>query len=153
MRDWPGLAGPVVHLPDPVSPEPSVVDDLAASLAPSYRVVSIAARSGVAYQVQAADVLGAIDQFGFRPVLVGERLGCLVALLVAAWFPGRVAGLVLLDPPREEPGVSDSLLARSLRDCPADWSRLRASVRCPMLEPKAEASVSAVEAFVRATLP
>jgi len=136
LRDWPGFNGPVVHVPDPLSPDDVIFDTLGAALAHGYRVVSIEPRPSQPYQVQAMDILGTLDQFGFeKPVLIGERLGCVTALLLAAWHPGRVARLVLIDPTYEAPSAQhDTLEARSLRECAADWPSLRDAVRCPLLE-------------------
>jgi len=125
-----------VHVPDPLSPADLVVDALAWRCAPVYRVLSIEPRTGQPYQVQAADVLGTLDQFGFEsPILVGERLGCVAALVLAAWHPGRVARLALIDPTYAAPPAYGSAVeARALRDCPPDWPSLRSAVQCPMLE-------------------
>ena len=147
MRDWPGRAGPLVHVPDPAWSVDSVVERLAGALTPGYRVLSVASRGEAPYQVDVVDLVGVLSQFGFRtPVLVGERLGCITALVAAAWYPDRVAGLILADPVYD-PADSDGLAARALRDCPPDWSRLRAALRCPVLESSA---LEAVEAFLRA---
>jgi pimeloyl-ACP methyl ester carboxylesterase len=164
LRDWPGFAGPLVHVPDPLAASSAVVNTLAATMAPRYRVLSLTPRGVSPYQVDAFDLLATLDQFGFeRPVLVGERLGCVAALLVAAWYPHRVAGLVLivaaaLDPESlnstEVPQTADGFLrARALKDCPPDWGSLRAAVECPVLELSRHATaVEAVEAFL-AQLP
>lgn len=136
LRDWPGLDGPLVHVPDPLTPTDDVVIALAEAFAPRQRVVSLSARGDAPYQVDAADLLATLQQFGFaQPTLVGERLGCLPALLLTAWYPERVERLVLVDPTCEpSPGTAaDSVPTRALRDCPPDWSALRAAVRCPVL--------------------
>ncbi len=133
LRDWPGQAGPLVHVPDPLSPAESVVDDIAAALAPAYRVLSVRPRGGSPYQVDAADLLAAVDAFGFvKPVFVAERLGCVAALLVCAWRAKGVDGLVLIEPAYEPP-PGNSLEARALRQCPPDWRALRAAVDCAVL--------------------
>ena len=141
LFDWPGLLGPVVHVPDLLAPDLRLVESLAAALAPDYRVVSLQPRSparGAGYQLHAADVLATLDQFGFeRPVLLGQRLGALVATLVAAWAPGRPAGLVLVDPLVAVEAASDMpgppLEVCALRDCPPDWLALGRRVACPVL--------------------
>jgi pimeloyl-ACP methyl ester carboxylesterase len=135
LRDWPGFGGPLVHVPDPLSPADGVVEALAGELAPKYRVLSLSPRPRQPYQVAAADLLGLLDQFGFlKPVLVGERLGCVPALLIAAWHPERVAGLVLVDPTYDAPASdTTSIEAHALRDCPADWPALRSFVQCRVL--------------------
>ncbi|MDQ6675626.1 MAG: alpha/beta hydrolase [Chloroflexota bacterium] len=133
LRDWPGLGGPLIHVPDPLSPDAALVERLADTLTPQYRVMSVAARGASAYQVDAADLLATLDVFGFAaPVVVGERLGCVAALLHAAWYPGRVAGLVLVEPAYEPP-ASDGVLGRAMRDCPPDWTSLRGAIECPVL--------------------
>jgi pimeloyl-ACP methyl ester carboxylesterase len=150
VRDWPGRAGPLVHVADPVSPVDSVVERVAAALAPRYRVLSFASRGEAPYQVDVLDLIGVLSQFGFRtPVLLGERLGCVTALVAAAWYPDRVAGLVLVDPLYEAP-QSEDMAARALRDCPPDWPSVRAALRCPVLESNA---LEAIEAFLRAQVP
>jgi pimeloyl-ACP methyl ester carboxylesterase len=119
---------------------------LAARLAPRYRVLSLSPRASVAYQVSAADLVGALDQFGFAaPVLVGEGHGCLAALLISAWYPSRVAGLVLINAASDPPAHTPE--ARALTDCPPDWARLRGAVRCRMLDATGPGDV---EAFVTA---
>jgi pimeloyl-ACP methyl ester carboxylesterase len=176
LRDWPGVAGPLVHVPDPISPAAhpaapafalaaesstlaSPAADLAAALAaafaPRYRVLSLALRPNQPYQVHAADLLAVLDQFGFdSPILIGEGLGCVAALLVAAWHPKRVGRLALIQPtyaakpaPTASPAphaqtmpavpaapAARSVLVRSLHDCPPDWLTLRQAVDCPVLD-------------------
>jgi pimeloyl-ACP methyl ester carboxylesterase len=165
LRDWPGFAGPLVHVPDPLAASSALVNALAATLAPRYRVLSLSPRGASPYQVDALDLLATLDQFGFeRPVLVAEQLGCLTALLVTAWYPQRVAGLVLVDAAAlepqplhstETPPSADELLrARALKDCPPDWASLLAAVECPVLELSPHATVvAAVEAFLAQLVP
>jgi pimeloyl-ACP methyl ester carboxylesterase len=105
--------------------------------------------------VWAADLHGVLDQFGFAaPILVGERLGCLPALLVAAWYPEVVGGLVLIDP-NYAPPPGESIAARALRECPPDEATMRSGVRCPVLvTTSASASlVHDVETLAAARLP
>jgi pimeloyl-ACP methyl ester carboxylesterase len=131
------------------------VTDLAASLAPVHRVLSIAPRAGVPYQVAAFDVQGVLAQFGFvRPVLIGEGLGCLPVVLVAAWFPGVVGRVILVDPTCT-PAADDSLEARALRACPPDIAALRREMTCPVLELRADdpALATRLEAFFEPPLP
>jgi pimeloyl-ACP methyl ester carboxylesterase len=81
------------------------------------------------------DILGFLDQFGLdKPVLIGERLGCVAALLLTAWHSGRIARLVLIDATFAAESHRDSPEARALRDCPPDWSSIRAAVKCPIVE-------------------
>jgi pimeloyl-ACP methyl ester carboxylesterase len=149
LRDWPGYAGPLVHSPDRPATS-SLIENIAASLAPRYRVLSLAPRGDAPYQVHATDLVEVLRQFGFRsPILIGERLGSLTSLIVAAWYPVCVGGLVLVDPLSTAlPG--DTIEARSLRDCPPEIARLRSAVRCPVLESH---DARDIEAFVTATLP
>jgi pimeloyl-ACP methyl ester carboxylesterase len=133
LRDWPGIGGPLVHIPDPLAANAHTLERLTETLAWRYRVLSVRPRGASPYQVDAMDLLATLDQFGFvAPILIGERLGCVAALLVAAWHRGRVAGLVLIDPTYDPP-ASDSIEARALRDCPPDWPTLRKAVQCPVL--------------------
>jgi pimeloyl-ACP methyl ester carboxylesterase len=150
VRDWPGRAGPLVHVPDPLSPFDSTIEGLAGALAPRYRVLSVFSRGDAPYQVDVVELLGVLSQFGFSAaVLMGERLGCVTALVAAAWYPNRFAGLILVDPVYEPPPAK-AVAARAVRDCPPDWSRLRAALRCPVLERVAPEDV---EAFLRAQVP
>jgi pimeloyl-ACP methyl ester carboxylesterase len=154
VRDWPGLGSPLVHVPDPLTRTP-LVEDLASAMAPAHRVLSIAPRMGVPYQVAAFDLLGVLRQFGLeRPVLIGESLGSLPVVLLAAWYPSCVGRVILLDPTLAA-SASDSPEARALRACPPDWPALRAHVRCDVLELRADdpALMSRVEAFLEAPLP
>jgi len=154
LRDWPGRGGPLVHVPDPLSTDARLVEALAAALAPRYRVLSLELRGASAYQVDAADLLGMLDQFGFvAPVLLAEGLGCVAALLVAAWHAERVGGLVLVNPAYQPP-ASAGLAERALRDCPPDWARLRNAIQCPVLVvPPEVATVEAVADFLDQLVP
>jgi pimeloyl-ACP methyl ester carboxylesterase len=104
---------------------------LASTLDDTRRILSVHPRGDAPYQVHVADVLELITQFGFEGVwLVGERLGCVTALLAAAWRPECVARVRLVDACFTADG--DSLFARSLRDAPPDWNAIRASIICPI---------------------
>jgi pimeloyl-ACP methyl ester carboxylesterase len=138
-----------VHVPDPFSSS-VLVESLAESLAPGYRILSLSGRGNSPYQVDATDLRDTLRQFGFSaPVLVGERLGCLASLLVAAWYPTEIGGLVLIDPTFDRP-ADESIEARSLRDCPPDIATLRKAVRCPVLE---ASGIHDIETFLAASLP
>jgi len=154
LREWPGLAGPLVHVPDPLTADDSLVLALAEALAQRYRVLSVTPRGASPYQVDAADLMAVLDQFGFAsPVLVGEGLGCVAALLVAAWYVGRVAGLVLIEPTYTVPPL-DCLEARALSDCPPDWTSLRRTVECPVLVvPERASAAEHVGEFVAQLAP
>jgi pimeloyl-ACP methyl ester carboxylesterase len=154
VRDWPGLNRTLVHCPDPLASS-ALVDSLALRLAPTHRVLSLAPRPDVPYQVATMDLLGVLDQFGFpQPVVVGERLGCLPVVLVAAWYPYRVGQIILVDPTRAASG-GNSVVARALRECPPDWAALRARLACDVLELAADDPllVARVEAVLAAPLP
>ena len=132
--------------------ESSAVGAIVAGLAPRYRVMSISPRRNVPYQVSAMDLMAMLDQFGLpSPILVGERAGCLTVLLVAAWYPGRVGGLVLVDP-EFEPPPGETVEARALGDCPPDWPALRSAVTCPVCAVRGDAQsfVREIDAFASA---
>jgi pimeloyl-ACP methyl ester carboxylesterase len=96
-----------------------------------------------------------LSQFGFAsPVLVGEGLGCVPAMIVAAWYPDRV-GRIILVAPAVEPPPGDDAGAWALRECPPDWTALRARVSCDVLEVAADdpSLVERVEALLAAPLP
>jgi pimeloyl-ACP methyl ester carboxylesterase len=115
-----------VHVPDG-SFLSSSIPRLAAELAPTWRVLSISPRPSVPYQVTALDVVGVLDQLGCEHnLLVGEGTGCLTALLVAAWYPPKVSGLLLVD--------GRYAGDRYLRECPPDLAALRAMVSCAVCE-------------------
>jgi pimeloyl-ACP methyl ester carboxylesterase len=119
-------------VPDPLAPS-SLAERIADALAPRYRVLSLSLRRDAPYQVHATDVVEFLRQFGFvSPVLVGEGLGCLTSLIVAAWFPTQAGALILMDARFD--AVGDGVEARSLRDCPPDIAALRGAVRCPVFE-------------------
>ena len=53
---------------------------------------------GVQPAVRAAHVAELLDQFGFsHVVLIGEGVGAPIALQVAECYPGRAAGVLLID--------------------------------------------------------
>ena len=97
FREWPGHAGPLVHLADAdASP---FIESVARALAPRYRVLSLPPVLGVHPAVRAAHVAELLDQFGFsHVVLIGEGIGAPIALQVAECYPGRAAGVLLIDP-------------------------------------------------------
>jgi hypothetical protein len=55
-------------------------------------------------------------------------------LLLAAWHPGRMARLVLIDATFAAQRHLESSEARALRDCPPDWPALRRAVHRPLLD-------------------
>jgi pimeloyl-ACP methyl ester carboxylesterase len=126
FQDWPGLGGPLVHFAVDSS---QLAVQMADALAPRYRVLCLSAREGVSYQTDAADLRELLLAFGFSsPLLLGEGLGCLAPLLVAAWWPELVGGLLLVAPVRD---AAPGLAGRGLKECPPDWDALLALVRCP----------------------
>ena len=133
LLDWPGYAGPLVHLADPFAPDADLVAKLAAALSPAYRVLSLAPRADCPYQVQVDDLRRVLLQFGFQhPVLVATGRGAVLIQLLAAWYPELVGGLVLIDP-NVEPPAGETMAARALRDCPPDWTVLTARLSGPRL--------------------
>jgi pimeloyl-ACP methyl ester carboxylesterase len=142
FRDWPGYGRPIVHF---AFSDSGLITDAAAALAPRQRVLSLRARLDVAYQVCADDLAGLLRAFGFeRPVLLGEGCGGVVPVLVAAWQPALVGGVLLVG---GETASVDDLAARSLRDCPPDWDALLGSVTCPF-ERIDRFSLEALDAFL-----
>jgi pimeloyl-ACP methyl ester carboxylesterase len=123
VHEWPGRGGVIVHIADPLAPSSNV----APSLDPTRRILSVHPRGDAPHQVHVADVLELIAQFGFEHIeLVGEGRGCAIALLVAAWRPTCVARVRLIAARFDAEG--DTLFARSLRDCAADWAALRDAI-------------------------
>jgi pimeloyl-ACP methyl ester carboxylesterase len=96
-----------------------------------------------------------MDQFGLRQgVMLAEGLGCVTALILAAWYAERVRVLALSDPLYECP-ADDSLLAQSLRDCPPDWRAVRGNVTCRVVELESRSATLAdeVERLLNTPLP
>jgi pimeloyl-ACP methyl ester carboxylesterase len=92
-----------------------LIEALAEALTPRYRLMSLWLRQGLPCEVLAVDLLGVLDQFGFdNPVLIGEEVGGVAALLVARWHPGRIRKLALVNPP-DEVATVDGLDTCSLR--------------------------------------
>jgi pimeloyl-ACP methyl ester carboxylesterase len=132
VRDWPGFGVPLVHVPDPLRASP-LVETLAAVFAPRYRVMSVVPRPDQPYQVHAADLEGLFAQLGLdRVTVLAEGTGCATAVLLAAWHPERVGALLLIDATR--PAEGDAMMARSLRECPPDWSTVRLALNCAVVE-------------------
>jgi pimeloyl-ACP methyl ester carboxylesterase len=157
VLDWPGHAGPLVYVPDPLAAtEPfALAARLAATLAPRYRVLAIMPRPDCPYLVQVDDLRRALQQFGFLSpaVLVSSGLGAALVLPLAAWYPVLVRAIALIDP-REQPPPPSTPAARALADCPPDWPRLKSAVACPLLvlhsrQPDLVARVEAVLASQR----
>ena len=143
LGDWPGRRGPLVCLTDPLGSLADLGAALGADLAPDWRVLSVALPVDLPYQAQAAQALWLVHTFGFdQTVLVGSGLGGTVALLMAAWYPARVAGLVLVNGGRRlSPNQRTRLTAlatqqpawRAWLDAPPACSRLERSLTCPVL--------------------
>ena len=121
-------------MPDPFADASLFVESLGAAVAPRLRVLSISPRAGVPYQVAAVDLLGVLQQFGFSaPVVVAERLGCVVVLALAAWYPRSVGALILVDAQKAAP-PDDTREAYALRDSPLDLTAVRQRIQCPVFE-------------------
>lgn len=105
-REWPG-DGPAVLLLHGLASSSRILDLLAPQLASSFRVVAYDQRGHgrstkpdrrYGFDHVAGDALAVIRAFRLdRPVLVGHSWGANVALEVAARWPRRVAGAVLID--------------------------------------------------------
>jgi hypothetical protein len=94
-------------------------------------------------------------------VQIGEGLGCLPVVIVAAWHPERVGRVILVGPTCAAP-LRDGIEARALRECPPDWPALLRSVTCDVMEMPADvardggidpALLERVEAFLVTPLP
>lgn len=106
VEEWPGDGPPLLCLPGQTASAHTFAG-LARRLAPRFRVVALDSRGrgrseqppdGYGYQVHVADALAAMRALGLgRPALVGHSYGAILALCLAAWYPERVAALVLLD--------------------------------------------------------
>jgi pimeloyl-ACP methyl ester carboxylesterase len=137
-------------LPDALGSLPELGSALADELAPDWRVLQLGPRPELPYQAQAAELVRLLDTFGFLHgvVLLGSGLASGVALLVAAWYPGRLAGLVLVNfQPRLTRArrlkiaalAADQPAWRAWLDAPPAWRRLEARVTCPVLRVRARA--------------
>jgi pimeloyl-ACP methyl ester carboxylesterase len=134
-----------VCLADPLGSLPGLPEALATALSPDWRVVQLTLPPKVPYQAHAAQTVWLLDTFGFEsPVLLGSGLAAGVALLVAAWYPARVAGLVLMSPgltPARRHKIAalaaDEPAWRAWLDAPPAWARLERQVVCPMLRVRA----------------
>jgi pimeloyl-ACP methyl ester carboxylesterase len=145
VSEWPGRQGPLVYLADPLGSLPDLGPALGQELAPDWRILQPHLSPDVPYQTHAAQTLRLLDTFGFdRSVLLGSGLAAGVALLIAAWYPNRVAGLVQVNP-----GLSHARWAhvaalaeqqpawRAWLDAPPAWARLERRLTCPMLRLRA----------------
>jgi pimeloyl-ACP methyl ester carboxylesterase len=143
LSEWPGRRGPLVCLADPLGAPAGLAEALANELAPDWRIFEFSPGPELPYQAQALEVLGLLDTFGFsHTVLLGMGLAAGVALVLAAWYPNRVAGLVLVNPTRRlsrsglehaPPGAK----TRAWLDAPPNWARLERQITCPMLRLRA----------------
>jgi pimeloyl-ACP methyl ester carboxylesterase len=141
LSDWPGRRGPLVCLNDPLGSLPGLPSALGRALAPDWRVIQPTFRPEAPYQAHAAQTLWLLDTFGFeQPVLLGSGLGGGIALLIAAWYPKRVAGLVLVSPGlsrarrlKVEALAAEQPAWRGWLDAPPAWRQLERRVVCPRL--------------------
>ena len=82
-------------------------DTMAASLAPSYKVIALDLRGrglsekppeGYCVEQHCRDIEAVIENLGIeRPVLIGHSLGALIVLVFTALRPEHTAGLVVMD--------------------------------------------------------
>src|SRR5437867_2594147 len=130
VREWPG-PGPGVLLIHGLASSSHIFDLVAPLLAGSFRVVAYDQRghglsskpsTGYGYASVAADAVSVIDGLRLgRPILLGHSWGGSVALEVAARYPRKVAGAILLD------GGFGSLRDRM------DWATTREALAPPHL--------------------
>lgn len=147
LSEWPGRRGPLVCLSDPLGLLADLPVALGDELAPDWRVLSLALAADLPYQSHASQVDRLLDTFGFdQPVLLGSGLGGGIALLVAAWYPTRMAGLVLVNHAltsarrRKIAALAAEQPAwRAWLDAPPAWARLESQVVCPVLRVRARA--------------
>jgi pimeloyl-ACP methyl ester carboxylesterase len=148
-----------VCLGDPLGSLPRLAAALGQELAPDWRVIQPTLAPHLPYQAQAAQALWLLDTLGSeQAVLLGSGLGGGIALLVAAWYPARIAGLVLVGHAvtsarrRKIAALAAEQPAwRAWLDAPPVWSRLERQVVCPVLHVRARA-VAHVIGQVRAFL-
>jgi pimeloyl-ACP methyl ester carboxylesterase len=152
--EWPGRRGPLVCLVDPVGRAPhGVAEVLASALAPEWRVLELSPRACLPYQAQAAELVEFLDTFGFQQsVLLGSGVTAALALVVAAWYPTRLAGLILLNGTLSA-ATRARLVAHSgtypaLRawlDAPPRWRSIEQQIACPLRRVRARSSRGVVE--------
>jgi pimeloyl-ACP methyl ester carboxylesterase len=160
LSEWPGEEGPLVCLRDPLGSLAGLAPALGDALAPDWRVLSLVLPADLPYQSHVSEVHRLLDTFGFKqPVLLGSGLAGGIALLVAAWYPTRIAGVVLVSHTltsarRRKIAVlaAEQPAWRAWLDAPPAWSRLERQVVCPMLHVRARAVphlVGQVRAFLQ----
>ena len=140
-------------LGDPLGSLPDLASTLGNALAPDWRVIALAPRPELPYQAQAVETLRLLDTFGFeQPVLLGSGLASGVALLLAAWYPNLVDGLILVNPGltrarRHKLAIlaADTPAWRAWLDAPPAWARVESQVTCPVLRLPARTSAPTVE--------
>ncbi len=168
--EWGDGPGPLVCLPGQLASGLSF-NGFAAGLADRYRVVALDPRgrgrsdkpsSGYGYQLQVADTLDVLDRMDVeRAVLIGHSFGAVIALLVAAWHPQRVAKLVLIDGGTDVPDYIHAAVSQLVQRLETVYPSEEAYVGllrglpqyqpwCPELEAFFRASVEPVEGGVRA---
>lgn len=140
-RETPGAGGPLLCLHG-ITSNARAWDGLALELAPEYRVLAPDLRGrgdsdkpfddyGLA--THAADAVALLDHLGIaRAVVIGHSMGALIGMMLAATYPDRVAGLVLVDHGVNTPPEAIEALrpfwARLSRDYPS-WEAFLEQMR------------------------
>jgi len=106
VHEWPGRE-PAVLCVHGLTANYTCWTRIAEGLAPAHRVIAYDLRgrgdsdkpeTGYSLQIHCDDLLGLLDRFGFKKVVIlGHSLGAHIALRFAVRFPKRVAKLVLVD--------------------------------------------------------
>ena len=156
FSEWPGRRGPLVCLVDPLGGLPGLAEAIAADRAPDWRVFELPLPGAVPYQAQAAEVTRLLDTFGFEhSVLLGSGLAASLGVVVGAWYPARLDGLVVVNfhPDltrarrlRLATRAADEPAFRAWLDAPPRWARLESQLTCPVLRLRARTVRRVVEA-------
>jgi len=99
--------------------------------------------AGYEGQDYAGDLAAFMDQLELESApVIGHSLGALVAIALAAGYPGRVSALVLLDPPLDE-AIENPDIAEVYRLRKAPPGELEAYLGAPILAPVFRAAADA----------
>lgn len=130
VRDYGGEGQPLVFVHGGPGPNLALWDAFARRMAPVFRCVAYDQRGhgrsvdadDYAYAALAADIRAIVEEIGLAgPVVVGHSWGALVALVYAATYPGRCAGVI---------GVDGLITGGPLRAMSAgDWAWLEDQLR------------------------